>query len=69
MFNAATWYEIEERFKLIRQIEQVIYELASDFMDVWLSPTQLLYMAQKLNLKALSELGKKGGLVRQIRVD
>ena len=35
-----------------------MYELANDFRDVRFSPTQLLYMAQKLSLKALSELGK-----------
>lgn len=34
MFGAATWYKIEYWFKLSRQIEQVIYELANDFRDV-----------------------------------
>ena len=68
MFDAATGYEIEEWLKLSRQIESVMYELACYFGDVWFSPAQLLYMAQKLSLDALSELGK-GLLISKVRVD
>lgn len=67
-FDAATGYEIEEWFKLSKQIEDVIYELACYFGDVWFSPAQLLYMADKLKLYALNELGKEL-LVSKIVVD
>ena len=57
-FDAATWYYIQEWRQLSLLIEQVIFELASDFSDVWFSPAQILYMADKLKLDALSELGE-----------
>lgn len=67
-FDAATGYEIEEWFKLSKQIEDVIYELACYFGDVWFSPAQILYMADKLKLYALNELGKEL-LVSKIVID
>ena len=67
-FDASTWYYIQEWRQLSLLMEQVIYELASVFSDVWFSPVQILYMADKLKLDALNELGKEL-LVSKIVVD
>ena len=67
-FDASTWYYIQEWRQLSLLMEQVIYELASDFSDVWFSPAQILYMADKLKLDALNELGKEL-LVSKIVID
>lgn len=67
-YDAGIWFDMSLWRDLDNNIDNILYELAACFGDVWHTPAHLIYAADKFNNEVLEAIAK-GLLVAKAKID